>query len=235
MIELYTGTPGSGKSLNAARQLLLLARLNRRIVSNFPIKPTKKQLKKGREPEFWENDRITPNTLLDYARQHHKYGKESQTTLVLDECQLMFNSREFRAKDRMEWIGFFSKHRHYGFDVILITQHDRLLDRQIRAMVEYEVKHRKLNRFGVPGLLMSILHIPLFVAVTYWYGLRERCGAEFFLYRKKLGAVYDSFQEFLPTGGCGGEGPALAGGDPPQPTAAETPPRFTIDGVAFTE
>ena len=36
---------------------------------------------------------------------------------------------------------FFSQHRKLGFNIILITQSDRMLDKQIRSLVEDEVKH----------------------------------------------------------------------------------------------
>lgn len=229
MIELNTGTPGSGKSLNVARTLLIKARHGIRIIANFPMKPTKKQIRKGRQPEYWTNDEITPDKLMEYARKYHKYGKEGQTVIVLDECQLIFNSRDFRDKNRPKWIEFFSQHRKYGFDVILITQHDRLLDRQVRAFVEYNVIHRKVNNFGVPGFVISLLHIKLFVAVTVWYGLRERMGAEYFIYRKRLGRVYDSYQDFRlgSDDWAVGEGPAQAGGDLTVPTVEEMPPDIT--------
>jgi len=215
MIRLMTGTPGSGKSLNVARLLIIKARIGKRIIANFPIRPTTKQIKKGRQPEYWPNETITPDRLLDYARRHHKYGKEGQTVLVIDECQLVFNCREYKDSNRLKWIEFFSQHRKFGFDVILVTQHDRLIDRQIRAFVEYNVIHRKMNNFGFPGFVMTLLHINAFVAVDYWYGMRERLGAEMFVYRKKLGRVYDSYQDFrLGTAAWGdGEGPASAGGD----------------------
>ena len=231
MIELYTGTPGSGKSLNVARTLLIKARAGFRIVANFPLKPSRKQIKKGRQPEFWHNDEITPDKLLRYARKYHKYGKEGQTVLVLDECQLIFNSRDFRDTNRPKWIEFFSQHRKYGFDVILMTQHDRLLDRQVRAFVEYNIVHRKLNRFGIPGFIISLLRIHMFVAVTVWYGLRERCGAEYFIYRKRLGRIYDSYQDFrtVPDDWAEGEGPALAGGDLSDHSAAHEPEHGITD------
>lgn len=215
MIQLMTGTPGSGKSLDVARLLIIKARAGFRIIANFPIKPTRKQIKKGRQPEYWTNEEITPDNLLDYARQHHKYGKEGQTMIVIDECQLVFNCRDFRDSNRPKWIEFFSQHRKYGFDIILVTQHDRLLDRQVRAFVEYNVIHRKINNFGVIGFILTLLRVKAFVAVTMWYGMRERCGAEFFTYRKKLGRVYDSYQDFRigPAAWTDGEGPAPAGGD----------------------
>ena len=76
---------------------------------------------------------------------NHKIGKEGQTLVVIDECQIIFNCRDFGRKDRNAWVTFFAQHRKLGFNVILITQSDRMLDRQIRSLVEEEVKHRKLN------------------------------------------------------------------------------------------
>lgn len=224
MISFYTGTPRSGKSLDVARLLIIKAKAGYRIIANFPITPTKKQIKKGRQPEFWTNDEITPDSLLAYARKYHKYGKEGQTILVIDECHFMFNSRDIRNKDRPKWIDFFSQHGKYGFDIYLITQNDRLIDKQIRAFVEYNVIHRKINNFGIPGLILSLLRIKAFVAVTMWYGMRERISADFYIGRRKLYKVYDSYRDFseIPPSANEGRDP-LAGGDPRLAPAGDTP------------
>ena len=58
----------------------------------------------------------------------------------------------------------------------MISQFDRLVDRQIRSLFEYEVKHRKANNFKI----LNMLPIKLFVAVTVWYGIKEKINAEFF-------------------------------------------------------
>ena len=39
----------------------------------------------------------------------------------------------------------FSQHRKLGYRVILIAQFDRMLDRQIRSVLEYEYIHRKVR------------------------------------------------------------------------------------------
>lgn len=36
----------------------------------------------------------------------------------------------------------------------------------------------------------------VFVAVEYWYGIKEKMGAEFFLYSKKYGSLYDTYALF---------------------------------------
>ena len=58
--------------------------------------------------------------------------------VIIDECQIIFNCRDFGRKDRGAWVTLFSQHRKLGFNFILITQNDRMLDKQIRALVETE-------------------------------------------------------------------------------------------------
>jgi len=96
----------------------------------------------------------------------------------------------------MKWINFFSKHRHYFYDIILITQNDRMLDRQIRSLVETEYKHRKLTNFGAKGWFMIVLFHKMFVAVQYCYPIQERVGSEFFNLRKSVCKIYDTFKKF---------------------------------------
>lgn len=35
--DIYTGTPGSGKSLDVARQLILAVQRGKNVIANFPI------------------------------------------------------------------------------------------------------------------------------------------------------------------------------------------------------
>ena len=118
----------------------------------------------------------------------------------------------------MEWVKFYSQHRKLGYNVILVAQNDRMIDRQIRALIEYEIKHRKANNFGTIGMFIPV---PFFAAVNYWYGVRERIGVEFFTYKKKYSKLYDSYAIFdesseLLKGAAaavGGEESAECGGD----------------------
>ena len=222
MIWMYTGTPGSGKSLHAAKDILEASFRNQQVIANFPIRPTKKQRKKGKLPLYWDNSEITVSRLMEYAMENHVRGKEGQTLLIIDECAILFNCRAFNEKGRAEWCKFFSQHRKYGYNIILITQWDRMLDRQIRVMAEYNVVHRKANNFQLIGLLLTLLRIKFFVAVEMWYGVNEVTSRQFFIYRKKYATIYDSYATFAEFGeagsaaaadGDGGQGdPAPAGG-----------------------
>lgn len=199
MIYLYSGTPGSGKSLHMASDILAKLRIKKQnVIANFPINEdvVSKSLfgSKNKTGTFIykDNSELTVKFLVDYARKNHKLGKEGQCLICLDECQILFNPREFSKHDRLQWIEFFTQHRKLGYNVILVTQNDRLLDRQIRCLVEYEIRHRKVNNFKIG----RFLPIKAFAAVQYWYGVRERLGVEFFIYRKKLGKLYDSYKMF---------------------------------------
>ncbi len=123
------------------------------------------------------------------------------------------NPREFQRTGRADWILFFTKHRHLGYNVIMISQFDRLVDRQIRSLFEYEVKHRKVNNRG----LMMFLPFTLFSMVTYWYGVKLVVGWEFMRYQKKVASIYDSyvmydeFKEMMKEAGVIEPEPAPAG------------------------
>jgi len=134
--------------------------------------------------------------LVKFARKNHKRGKEGQTLVVIDECSVMFNSRDWNRPDRKAWIKFLQHHRKYGYNVILISQSPKPIDKQILAFVEYEVKHRKANNYGTIGMLFTLFHIPLFCAIEYWYGVSEKCNVRFFIYSKKHEKLYDSYKVF---------------------------------------
>ena len=113
----------------------------------------------------------------------------------------------------MAWLEFFSQHRKYGYKVLFIAQFDRMIDRQIRSLIEYEYIHRKLGNFGAKGKIMTLLALgEVFVCVKRFYSLNERIGVEMFRARKSVYRLYDSYATFDRTGG-GDEG-AGRSGDP---------------------
>lgn len=196
MISLYTGTPGSGKSLDLARIIMLKLKMGINVIGTMYINKDMVKKYKGKYI-FVDIYRLNPQMLIDYARKYHKKGKEGQCWLVIDECQRIFNSRDWNKSDRRAWNDFFQVHRHFGYNVALITQYDRLIDRQLRALVEYQYIHRKVSNFGLKGALMAMFFRGgLFVSVAEWYPVHEKTGSNFFLYRKKYSRFYDSYMAF---------------------------------------
>lgn len=207
MIYFYSGTPGSGKSLHVAKDIYWRMRTGRCVIANFGINydvfKTKKgkNLNKGTCLEL-SNEILEPIFLMNYARAFFKRDakgriKESQCLLVIDECQLLFNSRDWQQSGRNKWIWFFTQHRKLGYTIILISPFDRLVDRQIRSLIEYEVRHRKLNNYKFFGKILGVLFGgSAFVGITYWYGAREKISSEMFSAKKRYIEFYDSYKMF---------------------------------------
>lgn len=219
MIDLYTGTPGSGKSLHCAKEIYTRLSRGKSVIANFDINLTifKKKRKLGKFV-YIDNSELSPDGLMQYAVVNHKRNTnghiiEGQTLLIIDECQILFNSRDWQAADRMKWATFFTQHRKYGYNIILITQFDRLIDRQIRSLVEYQVIHRKASNFKTLGFLLGVLFKGnIFIAITQWYGVKEKISSEWFVLRPKYARLYDSYKIFgsTPATGDGPRGAPVA-------------------------
>lgn len=201
MIELYSGTPGSGKSLHLARKVRDCLKFSCPVIGTFHI--NKDMLwKNSKYPYTYINIYdLTPKFLLEYYSENKdkylKHGIEGSFLLVIDECQRIFNSRTWQeTKNRNDWITFFAEHRHFGFNVILVSQMDIMIDRQIRGLLEYNYLHRKVDNFGFGGKIMS-LFIGNFCVVKTWYAIKGfNLGSEFIRGNKKLYNFYNTFEDF---------------------------------------
>lgn len=198
MIYLYSGTPGSGKSLHAAQTVRAHLKFHTPVIGTFHI--NKECLYKNSKYEYIYKNiyELTPQYLVQFAKDNRHLLKkhvESSFLLVIDEAQRLFNSRTWNNKDRNDWITFFAEHRHLGFDIILISQNDRMLDRQIRALIEYDFVHRKVSAAGIKGKILSIF-TGNFCYVKMWYPMKEKVSADFYRANKKLFDFYDSFEDF---------------------------------------
>lgn len=212
MIHLYSGTPGSGKSFHATERIFYRLRGGGSVICNYPVNldycsyslfgfwihkifkrfsPRKKKL--GRF-DYVPNGQLTVSYLKDYAKKNHKKRRESQTLVVIDECGIMFNPRTFAQADRLKWIEFLSLHRHYGYDFILVSQSDRMVDRQIRSFFEYNHKHRNVGNFKLFGRILALLcGGSLFVDVVTFYSLREKVSSNWFRYSYRIASLYDTY------------------------------------------
>lgn len=203
MVWFYSGTNGSGKSLHVAKDIYnRLRRINRHnnVIATFDIATDKIKKCKGKFTLKSIYD-LNPKYLIDYAFEHHELdGRpddvKGQTLLIIDEAQRIFNPRDYDQKGRRAWLDWLPEHRKYGFTIIMISPYDKMIDKQIRALFEYEVVHRKANNFGFIGFLLSLFHIKLFFAITYWYGIKAKCGVENITTSKKYTSIYNTLQRF---------------------------------------
>lgn len=196
-IYLYSGIPGSGKSLHATRTIRDYLKYKKGLViSNYKVVCDERW--KGTF-KYCENNELQPSSLVFWAVDwwsSHKFCEDG-ILLVIDECQLIFNSRTWSDANRLEWIKFFSQHRKYGYKVIFIAQSDGMIDKQIRAVIEYDVVHRKIASFGLISVVLKILTFSSwFIAITKYYTMNEIIEREWFRYSKKLSKMYNSYDTF---------------------------------------
>ena len=221
MIVLYSGTPGSGKSLDCARTIYNWCRRKQTVLCNFPVNVDNIRLRGEKDVRYIPNDELDPDLLVEISKEKFdgRTMKEDSILLVVDEAQLMFNAREWNAKGRDRWNWFFTMHRHFGYFIILCAQFDRMLDRQVRCLVEYEFIHRKVKNMGWRGWFLSCLMLSpfnLFVKVKVWYPMKEKVGSEFYKSVPKYYRLYDTFEMLdVPavraSGGKGAPGAGAAG------------------------
>ena len=133
LIEIYTGYPGTGKSLHVAARVRRTARRGYPVISNVMY-----NVDRERQPIYVPNDKLSPQLLEDFASWYwsDKKVQENSILLVIDEAQLILNARDQQNPDRMRWLGYFAQHRKLGYAIVLVAQSREMLDKQIRALAE---------------------------------------------------------------------------------------------------
>lgn len=200
-IYLYSGTPGTGKSLHAAHEIRqTLNRHNPRpVIGNFKLDALA-PVKHGEMFSYYPNNELTPDLLVDFADDcwsKRDFFREDYITFVADECQLLWNSRLWTQKDRIAWLEFFSQHRKYGYKVIFIAQSAKMVDNQFRMLIEYEYMHRKVRNLGLIGGIVGSLFLGrLYMHINYYYQTSERLGMDWFLATNNDFRMYDTHARF---------------------------------------
>lgn len=145
MIELRTGIPGSGKTLSMVEALSKM----------FPR--WEKHPEEAR-PVFVHNIKnlALPHATLPLKEIEARGGQKQMvpdwdalpdgSLVIVDECQDLFPPRSAQSA-APPYIAFFNTHRHKGFDIWLTTQHPKLIDFSVRALIGKHIHFRRL--FGM--------------------------------------------------------------------------------------
>lgn len=150
MIIGYAGTPGSGKSYEAVKKILDNLKLGRRIYTNIDglQNPKCREMIKA----YTGMDDFQLQTQLihytDAEMQIFWTTVEDGSMIVMDECHKLFSNRDWNSDSNRKFTDWASTHRHYGFDVVLITQSMEKLDKHARSLLEWTYFFRKKNQFG---------------------------------------------------------------------------------------
>lgn len=145
-----------------------------------------------------------------------------QLLFVIDEAQVLFDSRAWSEKNRMPWNIFFSMHRHYRTNFVLITQSYANLDRRIRANIEYQHQHVNIkNATHATHILLGWLPDFMFCSNQFYANGRERIATHWVFCRRKYTRLYDTFDR---------DGLTASGTVPDSGTVTETdrPPRSNV-------
>lgn len=196
MITLYTGSVGSGKSYHATDLGKDWVK-NRHVIANFPLKFGKSKRQQQQAERWIFHDELTVEFLIAKSIEKGWYGKESQCLVIIDEAGVIFNSRDWQTAGdhRKNWIKFLSQSRKFGYDFIFVAQSDRMIDKQIRGLVEYEVKHLKANNAFFFQFL-SLFRVTLFLYVYRWYQTRLKSNLRMAIYNPAVAKRYDTFRTF---------------------------------------
>ncbi|MFM0380469.1 zonular occludens toxin domain-containing protein [Paraburkholderia strydomiana] len=125
-ITLITGVPGSGKTLWAVWSLLKEIKAGRRIVANG-IRDL------AIDHVLWDDDMV---------REWHKHCQPNDV-IVIDEVQRIWPpvSASVKATEDIEKLHV---HRHFGVDIVVVTQHPNRMNKTIRDLVGRHVHVRRL-------------------------------------------------------------------------------------------
>ena len=119
MLQIISGIPGSSKTLYATALAVKYMKKGRPVFSNYPISYKKRG-------EIYTSYKLTKNMLREKS---FPVG----SVLFIDEAQMWFGSREWKEFKKEDLL-LFSQHRHFGYEMYLITQHPARLDTVIREI-----------------------------------------------------------------------------------------------------
>lgn len=210
-ITLLSGTPGSGKSLDAARLMMkdLTPGHKTYVITNIPVRLDMIQDESKSRYCYLDSDKfnnaknIEDEIIKYWSNNTAKSRKEAEGRIKIywDECQMQLNSRCWMQNQKKGWPRFFQIHRHYGVSMVLIAQMQSMLDKQVRGCIEYDIVHRKIENAGLGGWFISrFFNGGLFIRCYIWNTTRKQFQQELFMYKRRYGDFFDTFQLFGETG-----------------------------------
>jgi hypothetical protein len=213
-VYFITGHLGGGKSVQCVGRLIKYAEEGRRIAGNIDINLDKlcpnRRSKQSyiRIPDIPTGDDLRSIGLGSESRAEDTFG-----ALVLDECAVFLNSRDWQDKGRHSIMSWLVHARKKRWDVFLIIQDVDALDSQIRKLLhEYTVDCMRLDKLSLPFItrLTGIKPPKIFCARVFYGRMNPPIRANTWWTRgKRAFECYDTEQHILDDGDVpawGGDG-----------------------------
>lgn len=150
MIICFEGTPGSGKTYDAVKKIIDNLKCGRVVYTNIDglaESVCKEHIKVLTNLDDYELSlKLIFLTPVD-VQNFWTIAKQG-SLIVIDEVHKFFSNRDWQSKANKEFSNWASTHRHYGYDVVLITQNIDKIDSHTRTLVEWTYRYKKINFFG---------------------------------------------------------------------------------------
>lgn len=210
---LITGKRGQGKSLAAVARIQEYLNQGRTVATNLNIMPEHLCLPSNKTPVFRLPDFPRACDLLMLPPGNLDPTNEARNgLLVLDEAGAFLNARSWQDKsgDRQEVITWLLQSRKYGWDLLMIAQHQRLLDAQVRdSLFELFGVARRLDKIAIPvvsrlGAMAGVkVRMPKLHVTTIRYGSGHDAPLSDRLWYRgdDLFRAYDTLQKIDPSVG----------------------------------
>ena len=157
MIHGISGKTGGGKSYEAVVRHIIptITEHKRKVVTNLPLNVDHfcsvygeycRELIEVVDGEFHNYGGERPFSKKEHYLQYEDWKNEdgNRVYFFIDECHLALGTGNCDKSVRE----FYSMHRHYGFDIMLITQEFRKVDRDIRDLVGNHYRAIKKSMMG---------------------------------------------------------------------------------------
>ncbi|MEP6485361.1 MAG: zonular occludens toxin domain-containing protein [Rudaea sp.] len=185
MIAFNEGTPGAGKSYDAVETHILPAiKAGRQVYARLNGLNHEKIAAYLEMPVELVNARLHDLSPEDVLNIHNVAANDS--LIVIDEAHEYYVSSREKMDPKLE--DFFAKHRHKGFDILLISQWYKRLHSAVRARIERKAVFTKLSAVGSDSRFL-VRHYQTIEPDKF-----EKTDAETRKYNKDIFPLYSSVE-----------------------------------------
>jgi len=184
VITLVTAPPGNGKSAYAVRAIARALESGKPVATNIHLRAdfaefvarrgnAVRQLvpgRVGRVAAVRDRQVFVSDDVRELARVRLRGYGESRGLQVWDETPDFLNAHDWSGEDVKALSKFGRKHRHLGWDILILAQDEDMIAKQVRVNYESQVHMRNLKRAKVAGV--SIFPFNYFVATSVWHQKR---------------------------------------------------------------
>lgn len=207
-VTIVTGNLGAGKTLQAVALIQKYLCEGKPACSNvdlnlkFLVGAKAKEVRAFRLP-----DRPTSEDLQLVGRGNKTKDESQNGIMVLDECGIWFNTRNWNSSGRQDIINFLLMVRKMGWDLYILVQNISVIDKQARDMLpQYVAYCTAIDKMKIP-LISSLWRfftgkaIPLpkihFAVVRYGTSYNGLKADSWFYMGRHLYSAYNTQQIFL--------------------------------------